>query len=148
MSAVDITSVTGWIAFGLIGLEVLLPYLLRRNRLSSWLGTAKIGTGTPYLRRMWPHYWLGYVLLLLNLIHSVVPLQASELRGMNMLGLWLASGGFLFLLLTIGDRVVAPGPSSVGTRNNAKLALLADVRRRHYGWRPCVAERVVDRIGI
>ena len=99
MSAVDITSVTGWIAFVLIGLEVLFPYLLRRNRLSLWLGTAKIGTGTPYLRRMWPHYWLGYVLLLLSLIHSVVPMQAVDLRGMNMSGLWLATGGFLFLLL-------------------------------------------------
>ena len=99
MSAADITSVTGWIAFVLIGLEVLFPYLLRRNRLSLWLGSAKIGTGTPYLRRMWPHYWLGYVLLLLSLIHSVLPMQAVDLRGMNMMGLWLATGGFLFLLL-------------------------------------------------
>jgi len=99
MTAEDITSVTGWIGFVLIGLEVLFPYLLRRNRLSVWLGTAKIAAGTPYLRRMWPHYWLGYLLLLLSLIHSVVPLQAGGLRGLNMIGLWLATGGFLFLLL-------------------------------------------------
>jgi hypothetical protein len=99
MTAEDITSVTGWIGFVLIGLGVLFPYLLRRNRLSVWLGTAKIAAGTPYLRRMWPHYWLGYLLLLLSLIHSVVPLQAGDLRGLNMIGLWLATGGFLFLLL-------------------------------------------------
>jgi len=99
MTAEGITSVTGWIAFVLIGLEVLFPYLLRRNRMSVWLGTAKIATGTPYLRRMWPHYWLGYLLLVLSLIHSVVPLQAMDLRRLNMLGLWLAAGGFLFLLL-------------------------------------------------
>lgn len=42
--------------------------------------------------------WLGYLLLLLSLIHSVVPLQAGDLRGLNMTGLWLATGGFLFLL--------------------------------------------------
>jgi hypothetical protein len=99
MPAEDITSVTGWIALVLIGLEVLLPYLLRRNRMSTWLGSAKIGAGKPYLKRMWPHYWFGYLLLLLSLIHSVLPMQAMNLRGQSMLGLWLATGGFLFLLL-------------------------------------------------
>jgi hypothetical protein len=41
MTAEGITSVTGWIAFVLIGLDVLFPYLLWRNLLSVWLGTAK-----------------------------------------------------------------------------------------------------------
>lgn len=76
MTAPDITSVTGWIGFVLIGLEVLFPYLLRRNRMSL-LGSVEIGAGTPYLKRMWPHYWLGYLLLLLGLIHTVVPIQAG-----------------------------------------------------------------------
>jgi hypothetical protein len=66
--------------------------------MSAWLGSLKIGSGTPYLKRMWPHYWLGYLLLLLSLIHTVVPIQAGELRGLNVLGLWLAAGGLLFLL--------------------------------------------------
>jgi hypothetical protein len=92
MTAEGITSVRGWIAFVLIGLEVLFPYLLRRDRMSVWLGTAKIATGTPYLRRVWPHYWLGYLLLVLSLIHSVVPLQAMDLRRLNMLGLWQPEG--------------------------------------------------------
>jgi hypothetical protein len=97
MTAQDITSVTGWIGFVLIGLEVLFPYLLRRNRMNVWLGSVKIRAGTPYLRRMWPHYWLGYLLLLLSVVHTVIPIQAGGLRGVNALGLWLAAGGFLFL---------------------------------------------------
>jgi hypothetical protein len=88
MTAPDITSVTGWIGFVLIGLEVLFPYLLRRNRMSL-LGSVEIGAGTPYLKRMWPHYWLGYLLLLLSLIHTVVPIQAGRLHGPNVLGWWL-----------------------------------------------------------
>jgi hypothetical protein len=98
MTAQDITSVTGWTGFVLIGLEVLFPYLLRRNRMSL-LGSVKIGAGTPYLKRMWPHYWLGYLLLLLSLIHTVVPIQAGRLHGLNVLGLWLAAGGLFFLLV-------------------------------------------------
>src|SRR5260370_38938350 len=75
---------------------MLFPYLLRRNRMSVWLGSVKISAGTPYLKRMWPHYWLGYLLLLLSVIHTVVPIQARQLRGLNALGLWLAAGGLLF----------------------------------------------------
>jgi hypothetical protein len=97
MTPQDITSITGWIGFVLIGLEVLFPYFLRRNRMSVWLGSVKIASGTPYLKRMWPHYWLGYLLLLFSVVHTVVPIQARELRGLNALGLWLAAGGLLFL---------------------------------------------------
>ena len=67
--------------------------------MSVWLGSVKTGAGTPYLRRMWPHYWLGYLLLLLSLVHTVVPIQAGGLGGLKVLGLWLAAGGFLFLLV-------------------------------------------------
>ena len=123
MTAQDITSVSGWIGFVLIGLEALFPYFLRRNRMSVWLGSVKIAAGAPYLKRMWPHYWLGYLLLLLSVIHTVVPIQARQLRGLNAL---------------VAARSVFSSP-----RSNAKLALLADVRRGDSGCRPRVAERVV-----
>jgi hypothetical protein len=99
----------------------------------SSLGSVKIGAGTPYLKRMWPHYWLGYLLLLLSLIHTVVPIQAGRLHGLNVLGLWLAAG----------DRVVAARSVFSGPHGKAKLALLADVRRGDSGCRPRVAEPVV-----
>jgi hypothetical protein len=94
------TSVTGWIAFVLIGMEMLFPYLVRRNWLSDRLGTARIAADRPYLYRMWPHYWFGYLLLLLSVIHTVLPLQSiGGLRGVNTAGLWLATIGLVFLLL-------------------------------------------------
>jgi len=37
MNAATITSLTGWIACVLIGLEVVTPYLPPKNRLSEWL---------------------------------------------------------------------------------------------------------------
>jgi len=98
MRAVFITSITGWIGFVLIGLEILGPYLLRRNRLSIWLGTARIAAAAPYLKRLWPHYWLGYLLVVLALIHTVVPLMAGNLAQWNLTGLWLATFGLLVLL--------------------------------------------------
>lgn len=99
MRAVFITSISGWIACVLIGLEILLPYLFRKNRLSVWLGTASGGNSAPYLKRLWPHYWLGYLLLLLGLVHTVVPMQAGNLRQWNITGLWIAAGGLLLMLL-------------------------------------------------
>ena len=99
MRAVFMTSISGWIACVLIGLEILLPYLFRKNRLSVWLGAASGSNSAPYLKRLWPHYWLGYLLLLLGLIHTVVPMQAGNLRQWNITGLWIAAGGLLLMLL-------------------------------------------------
>ncbi|HEX4605657.1 MAG TPA: hypothetical protein VH724_16775 [Candidatus Angelobacter sp.] len=100
MRAVFITSITGWVAFILIGWEIISPYLLRRNRISEWLGTVKFSAGKSYLKRMWPHYWLGYLLVVLSVIHTVVPMKAAGgLAGMNATGLWLATVGLLFLLV-------------------------------------------------
>ena len=99
MRAVFITSITGWIACVLIGLEILLPYIFRKNRLSVWLGTAANSTSAPYLKRLWPHYWLGYLLLILSVIHTVVPMQAGDLRQWNITGLWIATVALLVMLL-------------------------------------------------
>ena len=99
MRAVFITSITGWIACVLIGLEILLPYLYRRNRLSLWLGSAARAASAPYLKRLWPHYWLGYLLLVLGAIHTVVPIEAGHLRQWNITGLWIATVALLLLLL-------------------------------------------------
>ena len=83
----------------LIGLEILLPYLYRKNRLSLWLRTAANATSAPYLKRLWPHYWFGYLLLILGVIHTVVPMQAGHLRQWNLTGLWIAAVALLLMLL-------------------------------------------------
>jgi uncharacterized membrane protein len=46
-----------------------------------------------------PHYWLGYLLLVLGVIHTVVPMQAGHLRQWNIAGLWIATVALLMMLL-------------------------------------------------
>ena len=99
MNAVMITSLTGWIGCILIGLEIATPYLLRKNRLSEWLGTVKFAAKRPCLQRLWPHYWIGYVLLSLALIHTVVPMAARQLGGTSAAGLWIATVALLLMLV-------------------------------------------------
>jgi hypothetical protein len=96
MNSFFYTSVSGWIAVILVCIEIALPYLLRRNWLSVWLGVAQ-SFGSPYLRRMSIHYWLGYLVTGLSFVHAWVPMQAGHMRGANMAGLWLATAA-LFLL--------------------------------------------------
>jgi hypothetical protein len=116
------TSASGWIATLLVAAEVLLPYLLRRSRLSAWLGTAE-GFAQPYLVRMWPHYWVGYILLALTLAHAWVPMQAGYARHANAMGLWMATAalGALLLQAVLGFAL-----------QDRKLTTRAAIRRWHY----------------
>ena len=96
MNAFFYTSVSGRIATILIGIEIVLPYLLRRSWLSMRLGVAQ-GFGGPYLKRMSAHYWAGYLLVGLSFLHAWVPMRAGHMQRANTMGLWLASAA-LFLL--------------------------------------------------
>jgi len=116
------TSASGWIATLLVAGEVLLPYLLRRSRLSVWLGIAE-GFAQPYLVRMWPHYWAGYMLLALALAHAWVPMQAGYARHANATGLWMATAAFVALLLQVVLGFAL---------QDTKLTTRATVRRWHY----------------
>jgi hypothetical protein len=100
MNSFFLTSASGWIAVILVGVEVALPYLLRRSWLRVWLGVAQSFV-SPYLRRMWAHYWLGYLVATLSFAHAWVPMQAGHMGRANMLGLWLATGALLLLLLQV-----------------------------------------------
>jgi hypothetical protein len=95
-----LVSATGRIAVILIGLDILLPYILRRTRLSRALGLAQ-DPGSSYLHRMWPHYWCGYLLTLFSFVHTWISMQGGSIRPMNMSGLLFASIGTALLLLQI-----------------------------------------------
>jgi hypothetical protein len=100
MNAFFYTSASGWIAAILIGMEMVLPYLLRRSWLSLRLGIAQ-GFGAPYLKRMWAHYWVGYLVAGLSFVHAWVPMQTGHMRRANMTGLWLATAALLLLLVQL-----------------------------------------------
>ena len=103
MNAFFYTSVSGRIATILIGVEILLPYLLRRTRLTVSLGIVQ-ASAKGYLRRMWPHYWAGYLLLILSFVHAWVPMPAGRLPRTSIIGLWLGTIALalLFLQLLLG----------------------------------------------
>jgi hypothetical protein len=94
------TSVTGWITVILIGVGILLPYLLRPGWLSMRLGVAQ-GFSSTYLKRMWTHYWTGYVVAGLSFLHAWVPMQGGHMRRPNMAGLWMATAALLLLLVQL-----------------------------------------------
>lgn len=103
MNSFFYTSATGWIASILVGVEVLLPYLLRRTRLSAGLGIAP-DQQKPHLQRMWPHYWAGYLLAALAFAHAWIPMSAGRMPSTSLTGLWLATLalGLVFLQILFG----------------------------------------------
>jgi hypothetical protein len=87
----------GRVATALCVLVIALPYVLRRNRLSRGLGLAQ--DAAPYLRRLWPHFWVGYAIFALSVLHA-----GSVGRAMgraNGTGIWAATVAFFLLLFEI-----------------------------------------------
>jgi hypothetical protein len=93
-----IGSLAGRFATLLCAVAIALPYLLRRNRLSRGLGLAQ-EHATPYLRRLWPHFWVGYLILALSFVHAGTVMGAMGRA--NGAGIWAATGAFFLLLLEI-----------------------------------------------
>lgn len=96
MSNVFLTSLSGWIQLPLFGALVLLPYLLRGKALR----TAGVRAG-PFLERMRPHYWIGFAVAGLTLLHAVVPMSSGLMRGANLTGLYLATGALFLVLIQV-----------------------------------------------
>ena len=90
--------VAGRIASVLCVLVIALPYVLRRNRLSRKLGLAQ-EHASPYLRRLWPHFWLGYMILALSTVHAGTVMRVGSRA--NRAGVLAATGAFFLLLLEI-----------------------------------------------
>jgi hypothetical protein len=117
MSAFFYFSASGWIASLLLGVEILLPYLLRPSRVSRSLDIVPRQSGR-YLLRMKPHYWLGYVVLGLSTLHAWFPMQAGYMKRANMAGLSFATAALLLIMfqalsgLTLQD-VRAPGRAKI-----------------------------------
>ena len=93
-----IASLTGRVATVLCVLVILLPYPLRRNQLRRGLGLAQ-GQAAPYLRRLWPHFWVGYAIVGLTAVHAgtVMGVMGRANRG----GILAATGAFFMLLFEI-----------------------------------------------
>lgn len=122
MNSFFYTSASGWIAYILTAVEILLPYLLRRSRLSEWLGIAA-GNIKPYLQRMWPHYWAGYALVILSVVHAWIPMSGGHMGSANRTGLSIGTLALCLLLLQLLLGLVL---------QEANLESRALTRRWHY----------------
>ena len=96
-----LVSATGWVAVLVLGITTALPYLLRSRR-----GTS------PFRQRLWPHYWLGYGLVVLVMVHSSFVMGPAMARS-DSAGIWAATLalGLLFLQLALGLLLQNGNPS-------------------------------------
>ena len=133
-----VVGITGWISSILVGVEILLPYLLRPTRLARALPTAP-AYATPYLRRMQPHYWLGYGALAVSFAHAWLPMRTGFAARMNRTGLWLATVALLLLFIQIFLGLMLQNPA---TRQRASL------RSFHFWCMTCLFILVVSHIWL
>jgi hypothetical protein len=89
-------SIAGRLATVLCLLVIALPYALRRGRLSRGLGLGQ-EHATPYMRRLWPHFWVGYVILALSTLHAGM----SAMGRANSAGIWAATVAFFLLVFEV-----------------------------------------------
>jgi hypothetical protein len=115
MLAYTITSATGWVLIVLLIATIIYPFLLRNGLL---------GPVQPFLKRMRLHYWLGYSIAVIVLVHLLIPMTAALAGRVNPVGLYLATIALIliFVQVSLGRRLSWP-----------KLPIRRVVRRWHFG---------------
>lgn len=92
---------SGWAGVLLFGSGLAMPYLFRRVP----------GAKAPYLRRMWPHYWLGYLTFFVSLAHGWFAMRTGNMRGVNLSGIWIAMVALFVILWQIGVGLLLRDPA-------------------------------------
>ena len=87
-----ITSITGWLLIFLLAVIIAYPFLLR---------SGVLGPVQPFLKRMRIHYWLGYGITGIVLVHAWVPMSARLAGHVNPFGLDLATGAFFLVIIQV-----------------------------------------------
>jgi hypothetical protein len=123
------TALSGWSGVALFGSGLAMPYLLRRTR----------GAKTPYLRRMWPHFWLGYMAFLVSFVHAWFTMRSGKMRGINAAGVWIATGALLIMLWQIAVGLMLRNP----TQSNRRA-----LRRTHFWTMTLVAGLIVVHVAL
>ncbi len=100
MNTFFFTSVSGWFASILICAAIVIPYMMRRNRLNSVLLTRGESI-SPFLTRLRAHYWIGYLVTGLSFAHAWAPMRAGYMKRSDIQGLWFATVALLLLFLQV-----------------------------------------------
>ena len=112
-----ITSISGFLAFFLVLITLMLPYILRRQ------ARAACGQAAAVWQRMKIHSWIGYTILALVTLHMYVSMGSGMLRYTSVSGINLATVGLLLIFAQ-----VALGMSLERARGNRRPSL----RRLHF----------------
>ena len=118
MTSFLLSEASGWLIVVLAGITVTLPYLVRGRRL------APEGWGVGYLQRLTPHYWIGYTIAGLSVLHATLAMSGPILGGNAYLtGIWIGTAGML-----LGFGQVSLGVRLRSLRGEGRLRL----RRWHF----------------
>ena len=100
MQSFIFTSLSGWSLVVLTGISVCLALLFRRQ-LRDPKFRLRWEKGRIFLKRMRPHYWLGYAIAGITLVHAALALSSGWAKGANILGLMLAGLGMFLVFAQI-----------------------------------------------
>jgi len=102
------TAAAGWLGVIGVALGGLSPFLLRRTALSRATGLGPL-SNEPYLVRMWPHYWCGYLVTGLSTLHACLPMTMRQ-AAVHPPGLWLATVALGILYVQVWSGLLLRGP--------------------------------------
>src|SRR5215467_8055517 len=102
---------SGWVIAALTGAGIALPYVLRRPR----------APAAVYLERLRPHYWIGFTLAGLSLLHAGLAMSSGPTPGGTdwTVGIWIATGALLLVFGQVSLGLGLRGPS-LGTRERLR----------------------------
>jgi hypothetical protein len=121
------TAFTGWASAMLFGSGLALPYLIRRTPRPS----------IPFLRRMWPHYWLGYLTLLFSFWHAWLAMSRGNMSGVDIPGVWIATAALLVIIWQVAIGLMLKNPGQSQRRS---------LRRAHFWTMMLVAGLIVAHV--
>ncbi len=104
-----IAGISGLLIVIAVPLTVAIPYVLRRSPGSPRLASAEKGQRS-FLARMRPHFWIGYLIASLTVIHALIATTGGITGEINVLGLGLAAIGLFVVVfqLSLGSLLTRP----------------------------------------
>ena len=120
---------SGWTGVLLFGSGLAMPYLFRRLP----------GARRPYLARMWPHYWLGYLAFLASFAHAWLAMRGGNMHGMNLTGVWIGTVALVVILWQVGVGLLLRDPVQSNRRT---------LRRLHFWTMALVAGLIVIHVAL
>lgn len=71
MAPIVLAGISGWVVAALTAVTLTLPRALRARAMSAAVAP-EASKGISFLRRLWPHYLLGYLIGGLSVIHAEI----------------------------------------------------------------------------